>query len=87
MNILKSGSLMAIAFIALLGCSPANKDDVKRNAVKVFEENGFKVVGYQGYQWGTWGLFDYGGACVWYTLEKIPKNWITYDACLKKVGR
>jgi hypothetical protein len=54
--------------------------DIKHNAERVFNANGFDVVGYQGYQLG---IFATPGGCVWYTLKKGD---ITYEACLSRWG-
>ena len=68
----------------LSGCSAGNLDDVKKNAEKVFADNGFEITGYQGYQWGLAPWPGYGGAYVWYTIQK--NNGITYQAFLSKWG-
>lgn len=54
--------------------------EIKLNAERVFKENGFSVVGYQGY---NLALFSTPGGCVWYTLKKAN---ITYEACLSRWG-
>jgi len=54
--------------------------EIKLNAERIFKDNGFQVVGYQGY---SYGLISTPGGCVWYTLKK---GEITYKACLSRWG-
>lgn len=80
--------ILVLLLFGLWGCSSNNKDYVKEHAEKTFKANGYQVVGYLGYQWGSWGLFGstYGGANVWYTLKKIPDNGILYKGYLQRWG-
>ena len=55
-------------------------EEIKLNADHVFKDNGFQIIGYQGYQYGLWQT---PGGCVWYTLSKTN---ITYEACLSRWG-
>ncbi len=71
--------MIVIALLALSGCA-RNVDDVKRHAASRFQEMGFTVVGYEGYNWTP------AGGCVWYTLRRIPDNGVVYDGCLVKWG-
>jgi len=78
--------LLLTTALLLSGCGQANLEYVKARAEQIFKENGFEVIGYQGFQWTLEIPFtSYGGACVWYTLKK-PSNGITYDACLRRWG-
>lgn len=79
--------LIYILFLSS-GCGSGNLDYLKANADKRWEELGFTVVGYQGYEWGIWGIFGsrYGGAKVWYELKKNPDNGITYYGFLWRWG-
>jgi len=62
-------------------------DYVKARAEHVWNENGFEVVGYQGYEWKYLGFGStYGGACVWYTIKKTSDDKITYEGCLYRWG-
>lgn len=82
--------LIAIALIGVLGgCSSNNLDYVKERAKVTWQQQGFEIIAYEGYQWGKWGIFgsDYGGANVWYALKKIdgdPK--IRYTGYLQRWG-
>ena len=80
--------ILSVLIICLLfvGCGYANLDDVKANAEKTWADNGFEIVGYQGWEWSMWFGGSYGGAFVWYTLHKIPDNGIIYDGALMKWG-
>ena len=68
-------------FTGLGGCS-RNVDEIKLNAERIFAENNFNVIGYQGYLLSA----VYGGT-VWYTLKKqgyVVISGITYQAALIK---
>ena len=62
-----------ILFLLLGGVSTCTYDgieDIKSNASKVFEDNGFKVIGYEGYVIGNKIPFtNYGSAKVWFILS------------------
>jgi len=79
--------ILFILLFFIVGCGSANLEDVKQNAPKVWESNGFEIVGYQGYLWylGMPGT-SYGGALVWYTLHKIPDNGIIYQGAIQRWG-
>ena len=70
----------------LFSCSSGNLDYVKAHADDVWEGVGFKIVGYEGYSWGWGGFNNYGGASVWYRLEKIPDNGVSYTGYLVRWG-
>lgn len=65
--------------------SSGNLDYVKEHANETWERYGFKVIAYEGYQWGFFGHNSYGGAKVWYRLER-PDNTITYTGSLQRWG-
>jgi hypothetical protein len=73
--------IVAIAVIVAAGVatwSSHKVPDIKAHAAETFEQNGFKVVGYEGYQSGA---FDTYGGMVWYIVER---NGVTYTAGLAK---
>jgi hypothetical protein len=53
--------LLLISVFILSGCSYGNLEQTKANAEKTFNDNGFIVDGYHGYELGKWGFNDYGG--------------------------
>jgi hypothetical protein len=80
--------VIVLSVLFLFGCSSGNLQDVKDKAPEVWKQNGFKVVGYEGYQWGKWGIFSsYGGARVWHRLENIPDNGIIYSGYIQRWGK
>jgi len=76
-----------IIIITLTVGSPGNLDYVKDNAASRWQSQGFKIAGYDGYQWGFWGYNSYGGAKVWYILHRIPDNGILYIGSLWRWGK
>jgi hypothetical protein len=85
---IRIGSIVLLSVTFIFGCSFGNLQDIKDKAPEVWRQNGFKVVGYEGFQWGKWGIFGstYGGAYVWHRLEKIPDNGITYSGYIQRWG-
>jgi hypothetical protein len=80
---MKKGLFIALLAAGLMfssGCS-RNVDEVKQHSEQVFENNGFKIIGYQGYKLSL--IF---GGIVWYTIKKSNDNGITYDAGIAKWG-
>jgi len=69
-----------IAVLALSACSASNVPDIKNHAKETIEQAGFKIVGYEGFKYGS---FDQWGGCVWYVMER---NSVTYDGCISKWG-
>jgi len=63
---MKKIALLTIA-LTLTACSASRVDDIKQHAEEVWNKNGFKVIGYEGYQWGT---ADAWGGKVWYIVQK-----------------
>ena len=72
--------LVLVLALLLSACSSGNVPDIKQNAERVLKDAGFNVVGYEGYQSGT---FETYGGCVWYIMER---NGITYHGCVSKWG-
>ena len=81
----KTKLALLLCLFILSGCSIGNIDYVKERAEKTWQANGFKVVSYQGYQYGVGIPFTcYGGAQVWYVLHKYPDNGIIYEGSLQR---
>lgn len=79
--------LIVLSLLALtMGCSSGNLDYVKAHAPEKWKQQGFDIVDYEGFQWGFWGIGQYGGAHVWYRLRKIPDNGITYSGYIQRWG-
>lgn len=78
---------LAVCLTSLLcvGCSKDHVDYVKANADEVWKSNGFTVIGYQGYAYGS-GIphTNLGGAQVWYTLKKNNDDTIVFQGSLKR---
>jgi len=81
-------SVIVIIFTAIfLKFAPVNLNEVKAAAPKTWEQAGYKIVGYEGFQWGHWFWGNYGGAEVWYSLKRHPKdNGIIYTGSIKRWG-
>ena len=79
--------LILVAVLALTGCSSSNLDETKKNAKKAWGDMGFNVIGYEGYQYG-FGIVGvkFGGAKVWYTLEKKGNTNTVYSGYLQRWG-
>jgi hypothetical protein len=77
---------LALTLACLAGCSPANLQETKDAAPATFNQLGFEIIGYEGYQWGKHFAPTYGGAWVWYTLKRVPDNGITYTGALQRWG-
>lgn len=75
-----------IAALAISGCSSANKDQIKSVAPSVWAKNGFDIVAYEGYTFGSHVGPGYGGANVWYVVKRKPDNGIIYHGYIKKWG-
>lgn len=77
--------ILIVLIVALAGIPIRNTwglrflDDIKENAPTFLESNGFKVIGYQGYQTNTF----YGTAKVWWTVEK---DTYLYECAVKKIN-
>jgi len=89
MNLKSTMTLLAISCAALLclsGCGSANRKYIEQRAQDRWREVGYRVVGYEGYQWGMWLGGKWGGACVWYQLETVEPNGIRYSGYLQRWG-
>lgn len=76
--------IFAIMLIALLtGCSASNVPDIKAHATEAWAQAGFKVVGYEGYEWTGFGMW---GGCVWYTVQRKHDDKVMYHGCVTKWG-
>lgn len=60
--------------------SSRNLDDIKAHAAETFKNDGFDVVGYQGYQYSLCY-----GAELWYTVKR-PDSPVVYQGFLIKWG-
>jgi hypothetical protein len=75
---MKKFLIVALLALGLTACSKVNVPDIKQHANKVWEDNGFKVVGYEGYEYGSMGQW---GGCVWYI---VSRENVTYHGCISK---
>ena len=83
-NILKNAALVAVACSALFGIrwlGYRNVEATKAAAPKVWEAAGYKIVGYEGYQFAP-----IHGSSVWYLVRRLDDNGITYHGALAKWG-
>lgn len=83
--IMKNTIYAALLSMALLsGCSKCHVEDIKEHARATWEQAGFEVIGYEGYEYGriggTWG------GHVWYTVRRRPDNGIIYHGFISKWG-
>lgn len=79
--------LIWTVFVAIPKPTPFNLDEVKANASTTFKQAGYGIIGYEGYQWGSWHFGSYGGAAVWYSLRRNGKdNGIIYTGYIKRWG-
>ena len=83
---MKKTFLLILLVLLFGGCSYQNLDYIKEHADQRWEDLGFEVVGYEGYQWGMTVWPGYGGAKVWYVLNRIPNNGIIYGGYLQMWG-
>lgn len=80
--------LITLAFVMIpFGCS-ANKEYLMQSAEAKWKKQGFEIVDYEGFHYGSFGypFFPYGGAVVYYKLKKIPDNGITYSGGMQRWG-
>ena len=79
-----------ISYVAILcglvGCSSANLQEVKAAACDKWQSVGYECIGYEGFQWGFWGAFGYGGAHVWHALKREKAPGIIYSGSIQKWG-
>lgn len=65
---------IALGMLCNVGCT-RHMAESKACGPTTARENGFEVIGYQGYN-----ISLIYGAMAWYTMRKIPDNGITYEA-------
>lgn len=80
--------LLLVAMIFIMSCvGPGNLDYLRENAKEFFDQNGFEIVGHEGYTWGGVMPFtSYGGARVWYIVKRKGKDNTIYNCYLKRWG-
>lgn len=79
--------ILLILILCLVGCGYGNLDNVKLKSNEIWQDQGFTVVAYEGYQMGAVVPFTkYGGAYVWYRLKRNPDNGILYSGYLQQWG-
>lgn len=81
-------ALCLAAILVLSACSAGNLDYVKERSEARWREVGWEPLAYEGYSWGLWGIFgsNHGGAHVWYRVNHIPDNGITYSGYIIRWG-
>ena len=83
LHYLKNTLIAIFVFAALYtGCKAGyrNVEDIKLNSTNTLSAAGYKIIGYEGYQW-----FPTGGS-VWYSFERNNNTNILYHAGLSKWG-
>lgn len=80
-QLLKNASVLVIACLCWLGITGCarNVDYVKEQAPEIWQNSGFQITAYEGYEWCVF----FGGR-VWYQLERTEKDGIIYRAFLVK---
>ena len=68
-------TIVILMMCVVLGGCGRNIEEAKRCGPVLAKQQGFEVVGYQGYNLSV----IYGGL-VWYTMRRVPDNGITYQA-------
>ena len=80
-------TVVLVLCLLFCGCyCSANKNEVEKRAPDKWEQQGFKVIDYEGFMYGLWFGGNYGGAYVWHRLKKIPDNGITYSGHMQLWG-
>lgn len=73
--------------VALLGYSTIGTgtrvDEIKAEAKESIESRGWKILRYEGYQWGSWA--QHGGR-VWYHVADVKDPSIQYRIFITKRG-
>lgn len=78
-NTIIAGIVFILLFSLFGGCS-RNVEQVKLHAPQTFEQAGFRIIGYEGYQI----MSPIAGGSVWYTLKRINgDSTITYSASVE----
>ena len=79
-----AGWVFTYAVVTVIG-TDANLEYVKDHAVQRWQQVGYQVVGYEGYQGGATWWRNYGGARVYYTLRREGSS-ATYSGYLQRWG-
>lgn len=80
-------SVLFVIILVFMTTGSFNREFVAEHAEAEWVAQGFEVVAYEGYQWGTGFRYTrYGGGKVWYRLKKIPDNGITYSGYIQRWG-
>lgn len=85
MNIKKMGVISAIVLLliySLVGVS-TRVDDIKSLAPSAIESRGWKILRYEGYEYGSWGRH---GGKVWYHVQDVNQDNIYYRVFITKWG-
>jgi hypothetical protein len=81
------GGIVAAGFILIGGpyllWGDRNVEDIKAHAAATWKQQGFQIIGYEGY---TLGLFETPGGCVWHTLRRAEEPQTVYTGCVSKWG-
>jgi len=79
-------SILIFLLFLVVGTS-ANLDEVKANASPTWQQAGYEIIGYEGFQWGTWLFGNYGGAKVWHSLRRVEGNEnVIYTGFIQRWG-
>lgn len=74
---MKKAIVAAILAMGLAGCVSDDYEWVNSRSAAYYQQRGFSIVGYQGYD------FHPQGRCYWYTLERMET---VYESCLLRWG-
>lgn len=75
--------LLVTAIGISIPCCTRNVDDVKANSEAVFKSIGYRVVGYEGYNWSL-----LCGGNVWYQLRRVDdENRTAFTGYICKWGK
>lgn len=79
---------LAVFYFCFATYSACNLEYVKERAESVWDDNGFTIIGYQGYQldWNWPRYSTLGGAKVWYTLRRKKDTGVIYQGFLQRWG-
>lgn len=83
-NIKKITALIMLSAL-ICACGSGNREYVEERAETRWNQVGYRIIGYEGYQWGFW-FGPYGGAAVWYQLETTTPNGVRYTGFLYRWG-
>lgn len=74
--------IVALLGYTFIGCA-TRVHEIKDQAPKAIEERGWKIMRYEGYQWGAWG---HHGGKVWYHVQDVKDATIQYRIYITKWG-